>query len=168
VAPSDFTNLRKESFAIESDMLVRRVVPWRGKPYQHRCDHAAYEDVAHTIDELGGEPFGLEDLQQRTRLPWTRIATALAFYGVGSTGIYAVSRMPSARGTGAGAAIALEAARLGAERGLAIAVTHAAGPASAGAFLAAGFETVTTLSRYRWEPRRPEDRWGNRVPRAES
>jgi len=79
MASSDFTNLRKESFAIESNMLVRRVVPWRGKPYEHRCDQAAFEEIAHTIDELGGEPFGLEDLQQRTRLPWTRIATALAF-----------------------------------------------------------------------------------------
>jgi hypothetical protein len=39
-----------EAYAVEDGFLVRRVVPRRGVPYQHRCPLAAFEAVAHTID----------------------------------------------------------------------------------------------------------------------
>ena len=68
-----------ERYAVEDSALVRRVRPRRGTPYEHRCLKESYEQVAHTIDERGSEPFTLEDLQAKTRLPFTQVAVALAF-----------------------------------------------------------------------------------------
>lgn len=42
-----------ETFAVEQGSLVRRVVPKRGKPYEHRCTLATFTEVAHRIDEAG-------------------------------------------------------------------------------------------------------------------
>lgn len=70
---------RDENFSIEDSTLIRRVVPRRGAPYEHRCDKDSYEAVAYTIDELGDEPFVLDDLRARTGVPWTQVAVALAF-----------------------------------------------------------------------------------------
>jgi len=69
---------RDESFAVEDGSLVRRVVPRRGSPYEHRCEQDSYETVAHAIDELSDEPFVLDDLRARTGVPWTQVAVALA------------------------------------------------------------------------------------------
>lgn len=68
-----------ERFAIEDGALVRRVNPRRGTPYEHRCQMESYEAVAHTIDEMGSDRITLEELQARTRLPFTHVAVALAF-----------------------------------------------------------------------------------------
>jgi hypothetical protein len=70
---------RIESFSVEDDMLVRRVVPKRGEPYEHRCELATYEAVAHTIDELGDEPFTGDEVQAAIDLPSSQVHTALAF-----------------------------------------------------------------------------------------
>ncbi len=68
-----------ESFAVEDGFLVRRVVPKRGAPYEHRCPLGAYESVAHAIDEMAGEPFTGDDIQRATDLPFTQVFTALGF-----------------------------------------------------------------------------------------
>lgn len=68
-----------ESFAVEDGFLVRRVVPKRGMPYEHRCPLDAYEAVAHAIDEMAGEPFTGDEVQRATDLPFTRVFTALGF-----------------------------------------------------------------------------------------
>lgn len=68
-----------ETFAVEYGHLVRKVVPRRGNPYEHRCPRASFEQVAHAVDEAGGDAFTLESLAQREDLPLTRVAVALAF-----------------------------------------------------------------------------------------
>jgi len=77
-----------ETFIVDgpSGALLRRVVPKRGKPYEHACTKAVYEDVAGAIDclELGG--FTLESviatigggIAARTP-PCTQVAVAIAF-----------------------------------------------------------------------------------------
>jgi len=68
-----------ETFEVRDGHLVRKVVPRRGEPYEHRCPKASLEQVAHAIDELGDEAFTLESLVQRENLPFTQVAVALAF-----------------------------------------------------------------------------------------
>jgi hypothetical protein len=70
---------RTESFSIEDGMLVRRVSPKRGKPYEHRCELATYEAIAHAIDEMGDEPFTGDELQAAIDLPSSQVHAALAF-----------------------------------------------------------------------------------------
>jgi len=70
---------RQESFAIEERTLVRRVVPLRGEPYDHRCDQDAYESVAASIDEMNSASFVLEDIRKAANIPWTQAAVAFAF-----------------------------------------------------------------------------------------
>jgi len=69
---------RDETFAVEDGILVRRVVPARGTPYEHRCPADAFENIAWAVDEHGGH-FTLEELQRVTELPFTQVAVALAF-----------------------------------------------------------------------------------------
>ncbi len=73
------TRERNQTFAVEDGFLVRRVVPRRGQPYEHRCVLDAYESVAHAIDDMAGEPFTLDDIHASTGLPWTQAAVAFAF-----------------------------------------------------------------------------------------
>jgi len=70
---------RNETFEVRDGHLVRKVVPRRGEPYEHRCPTASLERVAHAIDESGNEAFTLESLVQREDLPFTQVAVALAF-----------------------------------------------------------------------------------------
>lgn len=70
---------RVETFAVTDGHLVRRVVPPRGQPYQHRCPRVSFAQVAHAIDEHGVEAFTLETLVHREGLPFTQVAVALAF-----------------------------------------------------------------------------------------
>lgn len=67
-----------ETFAVEDGFLVRRVVPRRGRPYEHRCPADAFENVAWAIDDREA-PYTLDDLQAATRLPFTQVAVMLAF-----------------------------------------------------------------------------------------
>lgn len=70
---------RSESFAIDGTRaLVRRVVPIRGDPYEHRCTEEAFKSIAHAVDEAAG-PFSLEDLRRAAGVPWTQAAVAFAF-----------------------------------------------------------------------------------------
>ena len=70
---------RSETFAVEDGALVRRVVPAKGKAYEHRCPQEAFEAVAATIDEIGQNAFVLEDIRQRANVTWTQAAVAFAF-----------------------------------------------------------------------------------------
>lgn len=72
--------MRDEAFRVQDGLLVRGVNPGgRSEPYEHRCPHAAFEEVGHAIDALAGSAFTLESLRERLNLPWTQVAVALAF-----------------------------------------------------------------------------------------
>lgn len=68
-----------ETFAVEDGLLVRRVRPRRGTPYEHTCTKEVFDEVAWAIEELGAAPFNLEALRARLDAPWTQVAVALAF-----------------------------------------------------------------------------------------
>ena len=73
-----------ESFSViplrEGTALIRDAVPrTTGNPYRHSCPLAAFETVAHAIGEAGDEGFTLTSLQAETGLPFTQVATAMAF-----------------------------------------------------------------------------------------
>jgi hypothetical protein len=70
---------RDETFEVLDGHLVRKVVPRRGKPYDHRCPVAALDRIAQAIDELGDEPFTLETIFLSEEVPWTQVAVAVAF-----------------------------------------------------------------------------------------
>lgn len=69
---------RDETFAVEDGALVRRVVPRKGQPYEHRCPQDAFEAAAHAIGELAGG-FVLEDVRRAAEITWTQAAVVLAF-----------------------------------------------------------------------------------------
>lgn len=71
--------MHDESFRVEDGFLVHSVQPASGKPYEHRCPLSAFEQVAHAVDDLGGDRTTLEDLVRRTGLPWTQANVAFAF-----------------------------------------------------------------------------------------
>ena len=72
--------LRKgETFEVFGDHLIRKVVPRRGQPYEHRCPRRSLERVAHAIDELGEAGFTIKIIAEHEDLPFTHVAVALAF-----------------------------------------------------------------------------------------
>ncbi len=73
------TRERKETFEVEDNHLVRKVVPVRGEPYEHRCPRKTFEQVGFAIDETSAETFTLESLVRREDLQFTQVAVALAF-----------------------------------------------------------------------------------------
>lgn len=72
--------MRNEHFTVDAGFLVRHVTTTSGSTYEHACQHDAFREVAHAIDELNGAPFVLEDLAAATSLPWSQVSTALAFF----------------------------------------------------------------------------------------
>ena len=78
------TTPRAELFAVEDGCLVRKVVPRRGTPYEHRCRRASFEQIAHAAEELGEQGFTLESLLEYERnagrdVTFTNVADTLAF-----------------------------------------------------------------------------------------
>jgi hypothetical protein len=78
------THERNEAFEVIDDHLIRKVVPRRGEPYEHRCPKASFEQIAHAVEELGEQGFTLESLLQYERnadrdVTFTNVAVALAF-----------------------------------------------------------------------------------------
>jgi hypothetical protein len=69
---------RDENFTVADRALVRRVVPRKGQPYEHRCPQEAFAAIAAAAEETAGG-FALEDLRRATQLPWTQVAVAVAF-----------------------------------------------------------------------------------------
>ena len=70
---------RNETFEVIDGYLVRKVVPRRGQPYEHRCPFESFKQIAHAIDEAGEESFTLPELAEREGLPSTQVAVVLAF-----------------------------------------------------------------------------------------
>jgi hypothetical protein len=73
-----------ETFEVEGDHLIRHVVPRRGRPYDHRCPRAAFEQIAHAAEELGADGFTLDSLLEYERdagrdVTFTNVALTLAF-----------------------------------------------------------------------------------------
>jgi hypothetical protein len=73
-----------EIFEVTDGHLVRKVVPRRGTPYEHRCPLAAFEQIAHVAEELGDNGFTLASLLDYERradrdVTFTNVAVALAF-----------------------------------------------------------------------------------------
>ena len=87
------TTPRVETFAVEGGHLVRKVVPRRGEPYEHRCPLAAYRELAWAAIDLAADGFTVETLADQVRSrpreerddrePWasyTNAAVAIAFW----------------------------------------------------------------------------------------
>lgn len=72
-------NERDETFVVEAGVLVRRVVPAKGQPYEHRCPLEAFEAVAHAISEADEKGFVLEEIRASAGVTWTQAAVAIAF-----------------------------------------------------------------------------------------
>jgi hypothetical protein len=70
---------RRETFEVFDGNLARKVVPRRGRPYEHRCPLVSFEQIAHAAEELGEDGFTLETIAEHENLPWTQVAVALAF-----------------------------------------------------------------------------------------
>ena len=70
---------RRESFTIENDLLVRSIVPKRGRPYEHTCTKDVYDDVAYAIEQMGASTFTGEAIRERIDAPFSQVAVALAF-----------------------------------------------------------------------------------------
>jgi hypothetical protein len=68
------TRERTETFEVVDDHLVRKVVPRRGEPYEHRCPRASFERIAHAAEELGEQGFTLETFAEHEDLPSTQVA----------------------------------------------------------------------------------------------
>jgi hypothetical protein len=74
-----------QTFAVEAgQVLVRRVIPRRGQPYEHACPLASFEQVAHAAEELGADGFTLDSLvgyehKAGRYVPHTCVAVTLAF-----------------------------------------------------------------------------------------
>jgi len=78
------TATRNESFEVFDGHLVRKVVPVRGQPYEHRCPQASFEQIAHAAEELGEQGFTLETIVDYERsagrdVTFTQVAVVLAF-----------------------------------------------------------------------------------------
>jgi len=74
-------NERTETFEFDrAGDLVRRVIPQLPhQPYEHRCTLVSYQQVAQEADELGQVGFTGEELARRTDVPFSQVATAIAF-----------------------------------------------------------------------------------------
>lgn len=88
--------VRQDTFSVEDGALVRRVVPRRGDPYEHRCPLEAYKDLAWAALDFGdadrGFTVGMLIYQQRNvpidenegrERPWasmTNAAVCIAFW----------------------------------------------------------------------------------------
>ncbi len=80
-----------ETFAVEDKCLVRRVIPRRGEPYEHRCPLAAYRELAWAAIDMASDGYTMEILADYVRdlppeghdAPWasyTNAAVASAFW----------------------------------------------------------------------------------------
>ena len=72
---------RDVRFTVEDGDLVRTVTGAGGRSYIHRCSKAAFEKVAHAVEETPaeGEGTSLIDVVGREDLPFTQVNVALEF-----------------------------------------------------------------------------------------
>lgn len=81
-----------ETFTINGSDLLRSVTPRRGEPYDHFCTRETFVEVLQAIDELEGRLFVCQDIQNACDMPFTQVATAVAFLKERSCIIPAVPR----------------------------------------------------------------------------
>lgn len=87
------TTPRAETFSVEDRRLGRKVVPRRGKPYEHRCSLDVYRELAWAAIDLAADGFTVETLNDQVRNPprgehddrdpwssYTNAAVAAAFW----------------------------------------------------------------------------------------
>jgi hypothetical protein len=68
-----------ETFEVLDGHLIRKAVPARGEPYEHRCPFESYKELAYTAQEAG-DGFTVDELAEKARVPMTQAAVALAFW----------------------------------------------------------------------------------------
>ena len=73
-----------ESFTLEGTgagrLLVRRALPRTGgEPYWHSCRLATFQAVARAAQAAGSDGFTYTELKETLHLPFSQIATAMAF-----------------------------------------------------------------------------------------
>jgi len=73
------THERQETFEVVDGHLIRKVVPIRGTPYEHRCRREAFERVVQAAQELDEVGLTLLELADRAGTSSTQSAVALAF-----------------------------------------------------------------------------------------
>ncbi len=56
-----------ETFAVEDGCLVRKVVPRRGEPYEHRCPLEAYRELAWAAIDLAADGFTIKTVVDQVR-----------------------------------------------------------------------------------------------------
>jgi hypothetical protein len=78
---NDHLRKRDIGYVVEDGCLVRTVTGAGGRSYTHRCSKAAFEKVAHAIEETPAEGQGtsLIDVVGREDLPFTQVNVALEF-----------------------------------------------------------------------------------------
>lgn len=65
--------------SVDEGVLIRAVVPERGRPYEHSCSLGTFQEVCHAIDAAGARSFTGEELAAIVKRPSTQVFTALAF-----------------------------------------------------------------------------------------
>jgi hypothetical protein len=72
---------RQITFVHEDGCLVRTATSLDGCSYAHRCTQAAFEAVAHALDETPaqGEGTTLERIAHQENLPFTQVNVAMEF-----------------------------------------------------------------------------------------
>src|SRR3990172_1891236 len=58
---------RAETFHVEDGYLIRRVLPRRGEPPEHRCRLGAYREAAWAAIDLAADGFTVETLADQVR-----------------------------------------------------------------------------------------------------
>src|SRR3982751_2933487 len=78
---NDHLKERDVTFSVEDGCLVRTVTGAGGRGYVHRCAKAAFEQVAHAVEETPAEGRGtsLIDVVGREDLAFTQVNVALEF-----------------------------------------------------------------------------------------
>jgi hypothetical protein len=70
-----------DTFRIENGVLIRSVVPRRGKgeAYEHACTESVYKDVAYAIEQSGSAHYRVEDIRAALDAPFTQANVAVMF-----------------------------------------------------------------------------------------
>jgi len=75
----EIRNIPDETFTIEDGILIRRVIPKRGKPYQHTCTLDTFRTVLWAGEDMADIGFTIEEVVEKEDLPHTQVAVAFAF-----------------------------------------------------------------------------------------
>ncbi len=68
-----------ETFEVLDGHLIRKAIPKRGDPYEHRCPFESYKELAYTAQDAG-DGFTVDELAEKAHVPMTQAAVALAFW----------------------------------------------------------------------------------------